>query len=206
MQIYGPEDYFLMVEKDYSWYGPWVTPMADSITAMVDEVAEKLPGKLLAVYQATNGETVEESVDKVVKAVYEVLASRGIKYIENTGAASLGQRVNYPVETLRKKQGICIETVTLVASVLERLGLRTVMVFIPGHVFVGWHTNSEGEELDFFESTMLRDESLTYEKAKESAAKTFQEQVEAGNFETGDAVIVEINELRLKGIMPNNIP
>ncbi len=42
MQVFGAES--IMEEKGRinSWYSVWVTPMADSITAMIDEIAAKL--------------------------------------------------------------------------------------------------------------------------------------------------------------------
>ena len=142
----------------------------------------------------------------VVNAVFNVLQSRNIKYVQNTGGASLGQRVNYPVETLRKKQGICIETATLFASVLERLGFRTRLIFIPEHVFVGWMTDREGNVIDLVETTMIGDPNSTFVDANNAGIEKWQKQKDLGNFDTGEAVMVRMEDVRQFGIMPNNIP
>lgn len=42
MQVFGAESIMEEKSRIYSWYSVWVTPMADSITAMIDEIAAKL--------------------------------------------------------------------------------------------------------------------------------------------------------------------
>lgn len=211
MQIFGKNEPGLFlnpnVESPQWWYGAWVTPTADSITQIVAEVAKKLPDGEIKVYQSYYPEfSMAINSKMVVENVFEVLQSRNIKYVQNDGGASLGQRVNYPVETLRKKQGICIETATLFASILERLGFRTRLIFIPDHVFVGWMTDREGNVIDLVESTMIGDPNSTFVDANNAGIEEWQEQQDLGNFDTGDAVIVRMEDVRQFGIMPNNIP
>ncbi|MBQ3721274.1 MAG: hypothetical protein II850_09895 [Fibrobacter sp.] len=211
MQIFGKNELGLFlnpnVESPQWWYGAWVTPTADSITQIVAEVAKKLPDGEIKVYQSYYPEfSMAINSKMVVENVFEVLQSRNIKYVQNDGGASLGQRVNYPVETLRKKQGICIETATLFASILERLGFRTRLIFIPDHVFVGWMTDREGNVIDLVESTMIGDPNSTFVDANNAGIEEWQEQIDLGNFDTGKATTVRMEDVRQFGIMPNNIP
>lgn len=211
LQMFGSDEPGLFlnpnVESPYWWYGAWVTPMADSITNIVNEVAKKLPNGELMVYQYYYPEySMAINSRLVVNAVFNVLQSRNIKYVQNTGGASLGQRVNYPVETLRKKQGICIETATLFASVLERLGFRTRLIFIPDHVFVGWMTDREGNVIDLVETTLIGDPNSTFAEANNAGIEKWQEQKNQGNFDTGKAWTIRLEDVRQFGIMPNNIP
>ena len=189
------------------WIGVWVTPMADSITNIVNEVAKKLPNGKLLVYQYYYPEYSMATNSKlVVNAVFNVLQSRNIKYVQNTGAASVGQLVNYPAETLRKKQGICIETAVLFASILERLGFQTFVIFIPGHTFVGWLTDYNSNVIDAIETTFIGDPNETFINANNEGIRKYTEQVELGNFESSEAISVPIYRLRELGLMPNNIP
>jgi hypothetical protein len=208
MQVMGAE--FRVPEEFNSneLYALWVTPSADSIVAMIPEIAAKLPNGSLQVYQQYEEDaTVEESVQRVVQAVYEVLQSRKIAYVENTSAGSLGQRINYPVETLRKKQGICIETVVLFASVLESLGFDVILLTLPTHIIVGWYTDEERGKYSFLETTLLAsNEEVPYEDAVATGVSEYIELVEAGLFETGEASFVKIRDARENNIMPNNIP
>ena len=211
MQIFGKNELGLFlnpnVESPQWWYGAWVTPTADSITQIVAEVAKKLPDGEIKVYQSYYPEfSMAINSKMVVENVFEVLQSRNIKYVQNDGGASLGQRVNYPVETLRKKQGICIETATLFASILERLGFRTRLIFIPDHVFVGWMTDREGNVIDLVESTMIGDPNSTFVDANNAGIEEWQEQIDLGNFDTGKATTVRMEDVRQFGIMPNNVP
>ena len=209
MQVFGESETYFLVDDSYKyyWYSLWVTPMADSISRIVNEVAKKLPnGQLLVYQQYSQDKSIEQSSIRVIRAVFEVLQSRNIKYIENTGAASLGQRVNYPVETLRKRQGICIETATLFASVLERLDFQTYLIFIPGHVFVGWLSERNGNSIDLIETTMIGNKNVDYADAINMGRDEYNEQIQLGMFESGESMIVDIELARQMGIVPNNIP
>ena len=209
MQVFGDEIIFDLYayKAHYPWYAVWITPMADSITNIVDEVAKKLPdGKLLA-YQYYSPEfSMEINSKLVVEAVFEVLQSRNIKYVQNTGAASIGQRINYPVETLRKKQGICIETATLFASVLERIGFQTYLIVTEDHAFVGWNTEEDGNTIDLVETTMIGDKNETFLNANYVGIEKYNEQKELGNFDSYSSVIISLEKVREMRILPNDIP
>ena len=215
MQVFGQKeeafyysvDYLSKPEKINYWYSVFVTPEADSIAAMVGEVAKKLPnGKLLVYQQYPEDGSVQESLLRVVKAVFEVLQSRGIKYIEETGSSSFGQRINYPVETLRKKQGICIETAVLFASILERLHFDVRIIAVPGHAFVGWMIEEGGNVIDLMETTMITDMNADFRDAYSLGIDEYNEQIRLGNFVTNQSSIVKIDSARAEGIIPNNIP
>lgn len=204
MQIDGAE--YVGVPNRQWWYGVWVTPDMDSLATIVKDVSAKLPEGVLKVYQLyADDEDMATSSRRVAKAVFEVLQSRGITYIQDDGAASSGQRVQYPVEVLRSKQGICIETSVLFASVMERLGFEVAIVLIPKHSFIGWSTDEGSTVYDFIETTMIGSKA-TFAEAVNKGIENFQEQQELGNFESGDAEIIQLQKVREFGIMPNEIP
>ena len=212
MQVFGlQEPAFLTDSISFAyrgyWYSVWVTPMADSISRIVNEVAKKLPnGELLVYQQYEIDESVEQSSWRVVAAVFEVLQSRNIKYVQNTGAGSIGQRINYPVETLRKKQGLCIETAVLFASVLERVGFQTALIITPNHAFVGWISEPNEGSITYIETTWIGNKDYNAYDAMIKGIEEHNEQIELGNFESGNTLIVSIDAARLLGITPNNIP
>ncbi|WP_295680814.1 hypothetical protein [uncultured Fibrobacter sp.] len=193
-----------------------MTPTADSISAMVGEVAKKLPNGELLVYQKYSDDaSVELSLKRVVKAVFEVLQSRGIKYIQSSGSASIGQRINYPVETLRKKEGICIETAVLFASVLERLGFLTSLIIIPSisHAFVGWLPERPSdlssvsfEDFYVIETTMIGNENFSFLDARLAAIDKYFDPLSDGSYRIDLVIGIPIYISREYGIMPNNVP
>ncbi|MBR2470486.1 MAG: hypothetical protein IKB43_10150 [Fibrobacter sp.] len=188
------------------WYGVWVTPNMDSIPNILNDLKKKLPEGSVKVYQKySDDETVVESSKRVVKAVYEVLQARKITYLQNNGAGSTGQKINYPIEALRSRDGLCIETAVLFASILEALGMQVFIVNIPEHAFVGWRTDKNSNTLDFVETTLIGGTS-TFAYANSSGIEKFNEQLDAGNFESGDAELIDIEAVREYGIVPNDIP
>lgn len=205
MQVNGAE---LVGVKNRIWYdGVWVTPNMDSIPAILEEMAEILPDKVLKVYQKYEGdESISESSARVVQALFKVLQKRNLKYIENDGAGSMGQKINYPVEVLRTRQGVCNELSFLVASILEAAGFDVYLVVLPTHMFVGWAGEVGTNSLGFLETTMLAQEDATFGGAYLAGVEKFNQQLEAGNFEDGTSQIMELAELRMYGITPNDVP
>ena len=178
----------------------------DSIPNILNDLKKKLPEGSVKIYQKySDDETIAESSKRVVKAVYEVLQARKITYLQNNGAGSTGQKINYPIEVLRSRDGLCIETAALFASVLEALGMQVFIVHIPEHAFVGWRTDKNSNTLDFVETTLIGGES-TFSYANKSGIDKFNAQKEAGNFESGEAELIDIEAVRKYGIMPNDIP
>lgn len=203
-QINGAE-YEGVKNRDW-WNGVWVTPNMDSIATILTEVAKKLPGGTLKVYQLYDGdEDLVESSERVVKAVFEVLQSRNIKYIENDNAGSHGQKVNYPIEVLRTKQGVCNELSFLFASILEAAGFNVLLIKIPSHMFIGWESEKDGP-IDLVETTMITDKNSTFESANSIAIETYKEQVTTEALASGDAEVTELSKVREYGILPNDIP
>ncbi len=188
------------------WFAAWVTPNMDSIPNILNDLKKKLPEGSVKVYQKySDDETVAESSKRVVQAVYEVLQARKITYLQNNGAGSTGQKINYPIEVLRSRDGLCIETAVLFASILEALGMQVFIVNIPEHAFVGWRTDKNSNTLDFVETTLIGGTS-TFAYANSSGIEKFNEQLDAGSFESGDAELIDIEAVREYGIVPNDIP
>ena len=183
------------------WYGVWVTPGMDSLQNILNDLKEKLPdGEVKAYYKYSDDATIAESSSRVVKAVYEVLQARQIKYVISHGSGTPWQKINYPMETLRLRQGLCIETTVLFASILEALGMQVFIVNIPSHAFVGWRTEKNGNVVDFVETTLLGGTS-SYASANNSAIEEYNKQVAAGNFDTGDAELIDMAQVRKYGIV-----
>ena len=205
MQVNGAE---LVNVKNRRWFeAVWITPGMDSIATILDEIASLLPNKTLKVYQRySEDESIAESSMRVMDAVFKVLQKKGIKYIENDGIGSIGQKINYPVEVLRSKQAVCNEFSFLVASVLEAIGFDVYIVNIPSHMFVGWSIEEGSADIGFIETTMLAHDNATFANAFTSAVTEFAEQQEAGNFENGKSSIFSLADARVLGITPNDIP
>jgi hypothetical protein len=93
-----------------------------------------------------------------VGAIWAALEHRGLRYAAGDPALSRGpvvwsQRVRLPAEVWRDGRANCIDSSVLIAAVLERLGMRALIVLVPGHAFVGWHSANDGPQ--YLETTLL---------------------------------------------------
>jgi hypothetical protein len=98
------------------------------------------------------------SIYRQVWAVWHALAAHGIRYsgadpaIER-GPHAFSQRVRFLSETWSDASANCIDGSVLISSVLQRIGLRTFIVLVPGHAFIGF---SAGENATaYLETTLL---------------------------------------------------
>ncbi|RFA13884.1 hypothetical protein B7R21_07395 [Subtercola boreus] len=93
-------------------------------------------------------------VTPMVEAIYEAVRAVGITYVDPPAAwdlqhntASAGQRVRTPGAVLGERAGTCLDTTMLFASLLENVGLRPVVVLLPGHALVGYWASDERQAL-----------------------------------------------------------
>ena len=205
MQVNGGE--LVGLKNRELWKTVWVTPAMDSIDNILNDLKQKLPGGTVKVYQQYSADTsIAQSSRRVGKAVFEILQARGIAYVQNNGVGSPSQKVNYPIEVLRSRDGLCIETTHLFASIFEALGMQPIIIEIPGHAFVGWRQNLNSNIIDFLETTMIANKNATFSEALNKGNQTFDAEKAAGNFDTGVSSFVDVEQTRIYGIRPNNIP
>ena len=144
------------------------------------------------------------SVDKQVYALWNVLQKRRFRYssISNSSLSSnvvYAQRVRTFDDAIRSSQINCVDGSALFASLLRAINITPVLVRTPGHMFVGYYTDSSHKNLTFLETTMIGDVDLddffpdeqldstmigksqnemsllTFEKSKEYANKKFRQ-------------------------------
>lgn len=95
-----------------------------------------------------------------VGVVWAALEQRGLRYADGDPALSRGpalwsQRVRLLGEVWRDRRANCIDSSILIASVLERLGLRPFIVLVPGHAFVGFGGDARRATAQYLETTLL---------------------------------------------------
>jgi hypothetical protein len=110
-------------------------------------------------------------------AIWNALQRRGIKYsnITTTSTESdivYSQHVRFLEQSVATKQANCVDGSVLFASALRKIGIRTFLVLVPGHMFVGWYTDEEGETAIGLETTMIGETNLSkFEKTESSKEK-----------------------------------
>lgn len=101
-----------------------------------------------------------DGVRRQVWAVWQALVAHGIRYAADDPGIARGprvfsQRVRLLRQTWDDRRANCIDGSVLIASVLQRIGLRSFLVLVPGHAFVGFYTDADARHAASLETTLL---------------------------------------------------
>lgn len=125
---------------------------------------EALNTRIVRRFQGYQNHT-PNSVEKQVYALWYVLQKRNFRY-SSVSYSSLSSNVVYSQrvrtfdDALSSSQINCVDGSVLFASLLRAINITPVLVQIPGHMFVGYYTDSQNKNLTFLETTMIGDVDL----------------------------------------------
>ena len=93
-------------------------------------------------------------------AIWHALSARGIRYSGadpgvDRGPRVFSQRVRFLAETWNDRSANCIDGSALLASALQRIGLRSFLVLVPGHALVGFYADADSRHALYLETTLL---------------------------------------------------
>lgn len=116
----------------------FITPNHPAINALILQTAEILKRNTgssgLTEYQSGNPNEVRNQVAAAFAAIHK----QGIVYRAMPASyEETGQRVTLPDQVLASKLGNCIELTLLMATLLEAIGINTVIVLQKGHAYLG---------------------------------------------------------------------
>lgn len=200
-------------------------PMIDQI--LREALNTRIVNKFLG-YQARN---TAAAVDKQVYALWNVLQKRNFRYssVSNTSLSSnvvISQRVRTFEDALNSSQINCVDGSVLFASLLRAINIEPILVRIPGHMFVGYYTDSNRKNVNFLETTMIGDVNLddffpdeqldstmvgqsknqvsliTFEKSKEYATNKYNQHKEFFNKGKANYLFLEISKGVRRKIQP----
>jgi len=142
---------------DLSWI---FAAYVDEHDAVVDEVLDS--ARQSGIVDKLDGYAVAsaDGIYRQVWAVWQALAGRGIRYSAADPGIARGprvfsQRVRLLEQTWSDRSATCIDGTVLLASALQRIGLRPFLVLVPGHAFVGFHLDADGNRAAYLETTVL---------------------------------------------------
>lgn len=177
------------------YIGAWVTPNVRAVDAFLKAAKQRAPKAAFAGEQAETGPQV--------KALYDELQARGMSYVMDPNMMAAdgmkGQRTRLPTEVLASTNAQCLEGAILYATLFEAIGLRSAVVLVPGHAFVGWAAAKPDGVADgiwfFLETTATHD--ATFMQALKIGGAEFQKYKEKKA-----ATVLPIAELRKLGVSP----
>ncbi len=158
---------------------PWIDGLLkEALTTAKDAQGEPLIDSFTG-YQSGD----QDVVLKQVFAIWQVLQRRGIKYSDvSTTTPSrkvASQTVRSLDQTVEATQANCVDGSVLMASILTKIGLNAHLVMVPGHCFLAFDGDSEGESLIGLETTLLGADNLkSVEQLKKLALKAEDKKID----------------------------
>lgn len=129
-----------------------------------DPFVEKVLQEALQAKVVNSFDGYQKNIDDVrqqVFALWYVLQQHGLHYssITTPSASSPGhvasQAVRFIDQSVQSQQANCVDGSVLFASILYKIGIKPILVVIPGHMFVGLYLDKELHRPQFLETTML---------------------------------------------------
>jgi hypothetical protein len=149
-----------------SYLAGWVTPQANVIRDLVGRAASQIsqyPSEYAGVSALAGydeGRAQPAAVVAQVNALFDALrqtyhlryAQMNVPYRQDAM-----QLIQLPRDVLTSAAptAMCVESTVIMASAVERLGMRPYIVFTPGHVFLGVATDDHASAIEYWETSDL---------------------------------------------------
>lgn len=194
----------------------FVTPNHPAISSLLLQVSAKLKAltgsSSLSEYQSGNPNDVRQQV----AAVFATLHEQGIVYRALPASfETKGQRITMPDQVISQKLGNCIELTLLFATLLEVMGIHSIVVMQSGHAYLGvWLVDdycpysvsddyaylekkcSEGiGEMLVLECTQVTHENSSFEEALKMAQRSLADHAKFKLF-------IDLRRCRLEHFLP----
>jgi hypothetical protein len=184
--------------------GAWMTPNAKAIEEFLTAAKKRLPKG-----QSFSG--AQSATLPQVKALYDELHERGMSYVMDPRVLahdSLIARTRLPSEVLASTNAQCLEGTILYATLLEAIGLRPIVVLVPGHAFIAWYAESHDPHTapyHFLETTLTH--AADFDQAVAYGAKEYEQHHTRHEFERPSggepqARLIDVAKLRAAGVTP----
>jgi hypothetical protein len=170
-----------------------------------------------------------QDVIREVFAIWNVLQRQDVKYSSITtpsgeSEAVFSQHVRFLDEAIENSQANCVDGTVMFASILYKLGIYPVLVKVPGHMFLGFYTDSERHQISFLETTLIGSPGLSsmqrnwtfktvdgylssesykqFVNALNTGDQEFQKVAPQFQAKTRDYLLIDIQAARRAGISP----
>ena len=147
----------------------WVTPDDPAVIALEKQAEALLQSQQQPIPRAMIGyangmasaRAVRDQVDAIFDAMrldYHIHYSQESVPYNGPGDTSVAlQKIKLPKEVLQQRSGMCIELTALLASAVERIGLHSEIVIIPGHAFLGVAVTANNTQFEYWDAGQVND-------------------------------------------------
>jgi hypothetical protein len=171
---------------------PWINPLLQE--ALKTGKVSQFTG-----YYSHRAEEVFHQID----AVWTALQRRGVRYSSVAVNSDVSERVKSQHvrlldESVRYSQANCVDGTVMLASILQRIGLHTSLILVPGHMFLQVAEDADDRTSFYIETTMIGNADL------KAAIKRGKEEVAYWESpERKDKIVsVKVGKARSAGVVP----
>jgi hypothetical protein len=137
----------------------WVTPHDEKVLQLVARAERLVPGGRMRGYNLVPGVDLKEQVRGQAAAIFAAMRRSGISYVSSIftfgNYPDETERIRLPRETLELSNANCIDVSVAYASALENLGMKPVIVIVPGHAFTGVRLGPNSPDFLYLDLTVL---------------------------------------------------
>jgi Transglutaminase-like superfamily len=184
----------------------WVTPDDPAVMALVAKAASHLPVEpapapvaMIGYANHATPQAVRDQVDAIFDALRLDYHMRyGIENVPYNGPGDTSvalENIKLPAEVLQQHSGMCIELTLLLASAVEKIGLHTEIVIIPGHAFLGVAVTPDDKQFQYWDGVQVNNQV-----AGDSANISTDQEYNANAGQIVDTILVSI--ARHQGVDP----
>ncbi|MDR2926812.1 MAG: Ig-like domain-containing protein [Cytophagaceae bacterium] len=116
-----------------------------------------------------------------VEAIFTRLRQKDIKYSSiATGSSTrtdylLSQHIRFADEVLNNTQANCADGTAFFCSVLQKIGIKSYMIFAPRHVYLGFDLDSNGDDFLLLETTLIGEKDFDFWDAMDFQEDNFSD-------------------------------
>ena len=143
----------------------WITPDDPAITDLIARAtthlhAEPPPAPTAMIgYDGASRKQVADQVDAIFDAMrvdFQIqYVQADVPYGGPSDSSVATQNIKLPSEVLHQRSGMCVELTVLLASAVERIGLHSEIVIIPGHAFLGVATSPDNRHFQYWDAVLV---------------------------------------------------
>ena len=140
---------------DYRWlFVAFVNEEHPYLDHILDEILQQGIINRFSGYQMN-----EKHVNEQVFAIWYYIQTKGIRYssISNTSKSTKTantQYIRFLDEVYHNKQANCIDACVFMASILEKIGIHTVIFLDPSHAYLGYYKDKKKKKMALLETTI----------------------------------------------------
>jgi hypothetical protein len=137
----------------------WVTPHDEKVLQLIARAERLVPGGRMRGYNLAPGIKLNQQVRAQAAAIFIAMGRSGISYVSSIftfgNYAGESERIRLPRETLELSNANCIDVSVAFASAVENLGMKPVIVIVPGHAFTGVRLGPNSQDFLYLDLTVL---------------------------------------------------